>query len=557
MTMGSANSIKASHESSPLLSTSISDHAASGYHSFPCHLSTARCRISWLITKKHDLEAMSTSSSKRQLRPMALLGSAGLALLLICICAFSSNAQAASVARSLIGLENRVSRFAPRTVTTSYAYQRMLANIGGASSTAGGNQVPNVQTGAVIASPSTAGPNYFYSWVRDAALTMKVAISQPTLDRTLAINYANAEKVHQQNAASSSSGQGEPKFNPDGSLFTGPWGRPQNDSPALRASTLIALAKRIGLTDPFTTGTLYQSNLDGGSLIKTDLEWVAHHWQDTSFDLWEEVQGTHFFTLMVQYRSMVDGAKFATSMNDPGAATYYNQQAAAILSKLQTFWDVGNGYIQAYQGVSGRSGLDCSVMLGALKGWDTTDSAAAVDAAVFGPASDKVLATHQKYVDSFRGLYAINNNAAAPAAVGTGRYKEDVYDGNGTGQGNPWYICTLAAAEILNTAISVANSRGNLSVTSTSLPFYQQFSSAAATGTFNSGSTEYTALTSGMKAMANGFVDIVNSHSWSNGSLNEEFNRNNGFNQGARDLTWSYAAFVSNDLASQGKFLAV
>ena len=43
-----------------------------------------------------------------------------------------------------------------------------------------------------LGSPSTATPNYFYSWVRDAALTMKVAISQPTLDNTLVQNYANA-----------------------------------------------------------------------------------------------------------------------------------------------------------------------------------------------------------------------------------------------------------------------------------------------------------------------------------------------------------------------------
>ncbi len=67
-------------------------------------------------------------------------------------------------------------------------------------------------------------------------------------------------------------------------------------------------------------------------------------------------------------------------MNDPGAASYYSQQAAAILSKLQTFWDSSNNFIQAYQGVSGRNGIDCSVMLAALKGWDTTDNAAAVNA---------------------------------------------------------------------------------------------------------------------------------------------------------------------------------
>lgn len=534
-------SIKAPDESSPLLSFTSSNNTPN------------------YTSPSDDIEKMTkTSTQRRSSKPIAMLGSAGLCLLLICLCAFSTHASAAAIARSLIGLDHSSPTGAPlerRAVSASYAYQRMIANIGGASSTAGGNQVPNVQTGAVIASPSTAGPNYFYSWVRDAALTMKVVISQPTLDRTLATNYASAEKVHQQNAAGSSAGQGEPKFNVDGSLFTGPWGRPQNDGPALRASALMAFAKRIGLSDAYVTGTLYKSDLSAGSLIKTDLEYVAHHWQDTSFDLWEEVQGTHFFTLMVQYRSMVDGAKFASAMNDPNAASYYNQQAAAVKSKLQSFWDSTDNFIQAYQGVSGRNGIDCSVLLGALKGWDTTDAAAAVDASQFGPASDKLLATHKRYVDAFRSLYAINNNAAAPKAVGTGRYPSDVYDGDGTSQGNPWYICTLAAAEVLNTAVAVANTRGSLAVTATSLPFYRQFSAGAATGTYSSGSSQYTALTSGMRAMASGFVDIVNSHAWPNGSLNEEFNRNNGFNQGARDLTWSYAAFVSNDLASQGKFL--
>ncbi len=144
---------------------------------------------------------------------MALLGSAGLCLVLLCLCAFSSNADAASVARSLIGLEGRCKPSCASSCQLvlrlpAYDCQHWRRFIH-----AGGNQVPNVQQGAVIASPSTAGPNYFYSWIRDAALTMKVVISQPTLDRTLVTNYANAEKVHQQNAASSSSSQGEPKFN--------------------------------------------------------------------------------------------------------------------------------------------------------------------------------------------------------------------------------------------------------------------------------------------------------------------------------------------------------
>jgi glucoamylase len=38
----------------------------------------------------------------------------------------------------------------------------------------------------------------------------------------------------------SSGGLGEPKFNVDMSAFTGAWGRPQRDGPALRATALIA-----------------------------------------------------------------------------------------------------------------------------------------------------------------------------------------------------------------------------------------------------------------------------------------------------------------------------
>ena len=39
---------------------------------------------------------------------------------------------------------------------------------------------------------------------------------------------------------SDGTGLGEPKFNVDETAFTGSWGRPQRDGPALRATTLIA-----------------------------------------------------------------------------------------------------------------------------------------------------------------------------------------------------------------------------------------------------------------------------------------------------------------------------
>lgn len=58
--------------------------------------------------------------------------------------------------------------------------------------------------------------------------------------------YVNAQAYIQtvSNPSGSLSGSGlglgEPKFNVDETAFTGSWGRPQRDGPALRATALIA-----------------------------------------------------------------------------------------------------------------------------------------------------------------------------------------------------------------------------------------------------------------------------------------------------------------------------
>lgn len=41
----------------------------------------------------------------------------------------------------------------------------------------------------------------------------------------------------------STGGLAEPKFNVDETAFTGSWGRPQRDGPALRATTLISFGQ--------------------------------------------------------------------------------------------------------------------------------------------------------------------------------------------------------------------------------------------------------------------------------------------------------------------------
>lgn len=83
--------------------------------------------------------------------------------------------------------------------------------------------------GTVIASPSKSYPNYFYQWVRDAAITMKGVVGEyeKTKDadlRNVIEQYVKIQGTIQAKANPSggyySGGLGEPKFMIDGEPFT-------------------------------------------------------------------------------------------------------------------------------------------------------------------------------------------------------------------------------------------------------------------------------------------------------------------------------------------------
>lgn len=137
-------------------------------------------------------------------------------------------------------------------------------------------------------------------------------------------------------------------------------------------------------------------------------------------------------------------------------------------------------------------------------------------------------------------MYGLNSGVAEGTAVAVGRYSEDVYY-----NGNPWYLCTLAAAEQLYDALIVWKAQGYIQVTSTSLSFFQDLYSSAATGTYASGTSTYTTLYNAATTYAEGYVNIVATYAASNGSLSEQFDKSTGTPLSAYDLTWSYAAFLS------------
>ncbi|PQE09209.1 glycosyl hydrolase family 15 protein [Rutstroemia sp. NJR-2017a BBW] len=406
------------------------------------------------------------------------------------------------------------------------ALSRILCNIGSAGACAQG-----AASGIVIASPDKVNPDYFYTWTRDSALTFKCLVDtfiSSTYSASLQLeieNYISAQAglqtVSNPSGGLSSGGLGEPKFNVDKSAFTGSWGRPQRDGPALRA-----------------TANGYTSTVQSiiWPIIKNDLSYVTQYWNQTGFDLWEEVQGSSFFTIAAQHRALVEGSALAAQIGQ--SCTYCDSQAPQVLCFLQTFWSSSSGYIISnINANNGRSGKDANSILGSIH---TFDPAAACDATTFQPCSDRALANHKVVTDSFRSIYSINSGIAEGVAVSVGRYPEDSYYG-----GNPWYLNTLAAAEQLYDALYTWNKIGSITVTSTSLAFFRDFSSSVTAGTYASSTSTYTTLYNAIKTYADGYFNIVSTYAQSNGSLSEQFNRAGGAPLSAYDLTWSYAAFLT------------
>ncbi|PPQ97586.1 hypothetical protein CVT26_002314 [Gymnopilus dilepis] len=424
----------------------------------------------------------------------------------------------------------------------------LLANIGPS-----GLKSSGAKAGLVIASPSNVNPDYLFTWSRDSALVFKVIIDKftrggdPTL-RTSIDQYFEAQVALQQvsnpSGTVSTGGLGEPKFNIDGTAFTGPWGRPQRDGPALRATALISYANWLmaNSNTSFVASTMWP-------VIQLDLDYLSNLWNQSTFDLWEEIDSSSFFTSAVQHRALREGATLATRVGQNSLVAGYTAQADNILSSCRrvSYWNPTGGHITANTG-GGRSGIDANTALASIHTFDPT---AGCDAATFQPCSDKALSSLKVYVDSFRTIYGINSGLPPNAAVATGRYPEDVYF-----NGNPWFITTAAVAEQLYDALIVWKQQKSLTVTSTSLAFFQQFSPPITPGTYASSSTQFTTIITSVQTFADGFLAINAKHTAADGSLSEQFDKNTGFELSANDLTWSYASALTAFAARNGTVLA-
>lgn len=459
-----------------------------------------------------------------------------------------------------------------------------------------GRNAPGVSAGAMIASPSrpasyldrkTENANYFFHWTRDTNL-------ERIIQDSILFN-TKLQQVVNLSGGPLDGGLGEPKFLIDGSRFDEPWSRPQNDGPAIRATSVIRYAQHLLNERPNPDGALgyihsylYQKD-NPNSLIRLDIDHVCRTWNQPSSDLWEEVDadhGGHFYTLLVQRKSISDFLHFARSLpieKQPAAEDYelYESTLLRMDERLEMFWNPdglpdregdpneipNNSFVpfvdkphilptlDRLRGQPKPSQVDTAVLLA------INHTAGPNQAAKWLPNSDRALATLDRLVEVFEKLYPINRSKDG-AGIAIGRYPEDEYDGvKSNSTGHPWFLCTHAVAESTYSAINLFRNSLSIQVTRFNLAFLSRFLPELAESfereplTINRGTDQFSTLLSRMSKWADRFLMDVSFKYYDQptGRMSEQIDRKTGQMRGARELTWSYASLLTALDARKGK----
>jgi glucoamylase len=260
------------------------------------------------------------------------------------------------------------------------------------------------------------------------------------------------------------------------------------------------------------------------------------------------VLGSSFFTTQSQLRALVEGDALAKVLGVKCNGCDQAPQVACFLQ--QAYWN-GQYFIANINVDTGRTGKDANTVLGPINVFDVN---AKCDDPSVQPCSSKGLSNFKTWVDAFRNstLYPINEGIPKTQGIALGRYTEDVYY-----TGNPWYLITAGAAEYLYDAAAQWKKQGALTIDEVSLPFFQDIYPAAKPKSYTAkgNRAEFSHILKAVTDYADSFVAVVEKYVPADGSLAEQFNKTAPFKPtSAKDLTWSYAAFVSMAERRAGKY---
>ena len=393
--------------------------------------------------------------------------------------------------------------------------------------------------GSVLASRVIANwdpePDYFFHWVRDAAVAMRavadlvkmvedpaeqqachqcfhdmvefsLAISREQLVKQPPADYRQRTQrncrrfLRTQTRLNSLHGDkllAEPRFNPDGSIDVLKWSRPQLDGPALRALACLAYLADGGTRTPQLL-----------SLLQGDLEFTLRQAGRRSIGPWEEPHeySHHYHVALVQLGALVHGRQFA------GANAMQWQRAERKLrAGLELHWSAQQQVFTAIR-TTKRNNESNKMELEAVGAEQLVDAAillAIMEAdlpelphSVLDPRAASTLAALEH---AFSAAFPINHNRPQGLAPALGRSLADNYFGGGA-----WYATTLGAAAFC----------------------YRH--AVAEPGT-----------AAHWLARGDAWMATVRWMTPADGSMSEQVDRATKQPRSAQHLTWSYAAFVS------------
>jgi glucoamylase len=413
------------------------------------------------------------------------------------------------------------------------------------------------QPGSVLASPVPAhydpDPDYFFHWFRDSAIVidaLRIALLEAYTERsrvdrfreflqfTRALHSLDGREFLERSnfrakvqpaflqylrsdaeiaTLSADSLLADVRVNADGTPDFTRWSRPQTDGPALRCLALLRWWQQFPELRQDLTLKAALSDV-----INTDLAFVLAHVGEPCGDIWEEQNGYHYYTQLLQAAALSCGAGWLEASGEPAAARAGRAAAEQTLGLLDGFWSGDGGFYRS-RSAPGKD-PDIAVILAVLH--------AGRDSGRHSVLDPKVQATLTALEELCEAEYAINRELARGRGPALGRYANDRYYGGGA-----WFLATLGAAEFYFRLAWALRSSGVMPTLPANARFRQRLgASEAATG------ADWARL-----AIERGdaIMRTVQAFTPASGELSEQFDRSTGAQTSAKHLSWSYAAFIT------------
>ena len=389
--------------------------------------------------------------------------------------------------------------------------------------------VDNCLSGTMLASPSTENPDYYYHWTRDAALTALLLIrllnKMPEYNKQI-YDVVSSYVFHEIATIQKNNLEyyAEPKYYVNGDRYDKPWGRPQNDGPAIRGYALVEFAFYQLKTENtrYIREHLVDFNKKKG-IIYSDFEFVIENYNKPSFDVWEEINGIHYMTSEFHYQFIKKFSQLASIFCDNETVN----KCQKILVKMRKFLD------QFYQS-SWLSTTNVQNIPENSRKWEDFSNILAYNYcnlfwnpylnSHIGPTINNIARNNIQKYGTNHGI------------ILCGRYMEDKYY-----DGPCWILLTIGFAQWLKRT----NKMIKLDPTIKKTEWFQNLKEIIEQVVINDNmSTDNTDFNSLVNIYNKNLEKLLKNILQKNNGFHESFNHKTLQGISANNLTWSYAAYL-------------